>query len=64
MPPLTPTDGTGAIMRDRGARNLVVLVCSVCVFLIIFFLFLAVQARMWTPYWAVHPTTAVPAEKP
>lgn len=45
------------ISRDRGARNLVVLVAFVWSMVFAFFIFLAIRARMWSPYWAIRPSS-------
>lgn len=44
-------------MKDRGARNLVLLVGSVWAGLFIFYGFLAWRAWLWSPLWVIRPTT-------
>jgi len=44
-------------MNDHGARNLVLLVASVWALLLGFYGFLAYRARLWSPLWAIEPTT-------
>jgi mono/diheme cytochrome c family protein len=46
-------------MKNSGSRNLVLLVVSVSSSLLIFYGFLAIRARLWSPLWAIKPTEKV-----
>ena len=50
-------------MKDRGSKNLVILVISVWSALFGFYGFLAYRARLWSPLWAIQPTTKPFAER-
>lgn len=46
-------------MKDRGTRNLAILVVSVGAGLCTFYGFLVYRARRWSPRWAISPTQQV-----
>jgi cytochrome c553 len=43
-------------MKDRGVRNLAILVISVGVGLFSFYGFIGYRTRLWSPRWAISPT--------
>ncbi len=46
-----------SVLNDKGARNLIVLVSVVWSAVFIFFGFLALRARMWSPCWVIRPSS-------
>lgn len=46
-----------SVFNDKGAQNLIVLVSVVWCAVFIFFGFLALRARMWSPYWVIHSSS-------